>query len=152
MSRIIVPDACALGAAFFNETFTPQADPLLGAIRAKGVDSVAPVICIGEFLNICRKKVEGASGTALPKPIVDRVIQEFLALPILWHSPSLEETAEAWNWYGKGIQTGDAFYLTVASAWGAEVWTIDEPFYSKASPDFSQIHDLRTEPFTVSTS
>jgi predicted nucleic acid-binding protein len=133
-----------LGAAFFSEKFTFNAVPLLEAIRREEIDAVAPVICISEFLNICRKKLtEGVSGAA-----VDGVIADFLTLPVVWFEIEQSFAMQSWNLYrSASIGTNDAFFVQLAQRMGAELWTIDGGLAANGPPVYGRIHDLRQSPF-----
>ncbi len=146
--RIIVPDTCAIGNALFREPLAPNADPLLTAIRMRTVDAVAPVLCQVEFINICRKKMEGVGAPALGAPIVKTAIDEFLSLPITWEPITPELTEDAWAWYLRGVGTGDAYFAAVATAWSAEIWTSDTEFVRRTAPHHSAIYDLNLRPYS----
>jgi predicted nucleic acid-binding protein len=149
----VIPDACALGAAFFNEPHSANALPLLKAIENYEVFALMPVVGISEFLNICRKNASSVSAANL-----DQIIWEFLTLPVTWISNDLENQAmSAWRLHRDfTFQTNDAFYFHAAKRWNADLCTIDHGFIHTAgqynthanTEDQIGVFDLRIQPFT----
>lgn len=149
--RYVVPDTSALAAAFYNETVSAHAIPLLQTIRSQTVEAIAPSLLLPEFLNVCRRKKQGnpSQGFApVPTPLVEAIVNDMLALPLV-----LEETRPltvgAWRLHqNHGIQTADAFFVEVARQWQAELWTADEQLFRSASQVYGSVFNLRTIPFS----
>lgn len=143
--RTVVPDNSALIAAFFRERHSAYAAPLLEAIRLRQVDAVAPTLLMTEFLNACRRKVEGR--TPIPRSAVDSIVSDFLSLPITWQ-PVEEIALFAWGLYQPGgVEAADAFYLHVSMTWQAELWTADQGLHGRGLSRYPNIHNLTTKPF-----
>lgn len=149
MPRYVVPDTSALAAALYNEAYTLQAEPLLEAIRKGSVDSVAPSSGLTEFLNVSRKKlIPSGMYPALSVANVEAVVADFLILPIVWWEINVIAPS-AWRLHrDHGLETGDAFFVEVARQWDAELWTIDDQFFQKASAVYPKVFDLRIMPFS----
>jgi predicted nucleic acid-binding protein len=126
MTRIIVPDTTVLGAAYFAETHTARAEPILRAIREQTIDEVAPTVFLTEFANVCRKKInEGVDAAD-----ADIIFEEVLRLPILWWESIESMAQDAWNLHRSyGMGTNDAYFFLLAQSWDAELWTLDSGLY-----------------------
>ena len=149
MARIIVPDTCVLGAAFYNEAYSSNADPLLEAIRLRAIDAIAPILGIAEFFNVSRKKqAEFDRNPSSPNPNVDAVVNDFLALPIVWWEMDADMAKNAWITHRTHqIETWDAFFIEVAKLFEAELWTTEQAFYRKAVAVYPNSFDLSTRVF-----
>jgi predicted nucleic acid-binding protein len=142
--RYVVPDSCSLGAAFFKETYSSNAAPMLAAIRLGTVDAIAQMICIGEFLNLCRKKL----GEGVAASDVDAVISDFLSLPIVWFDIEPFFARRSWQLFRtSSIGTNDAFFIQLAQRMGAELWTIDGGLAANGPSVYSGVVDLRAIAF-----
>jgi len=151
-NRAIIADSCALGAAFFKELYSGNAQPLLDAIRIGRVRCVMPEVARPEFLNICRKKREGFGGAQpISEEEVSRVLESFADLPIVWdQTPGHAAMQAAWRTYlSHGIGTWDAYYYNLAKEWDAELWTLDGPFLATVGGAGGvTAHDLRIRAFS----
>jgi predicted nucleic acid-binding protein len=149
MARLIVPDSCALAAAFFHEPCTLHAAPLLSAIRTQTLDAAAPTVMMEEFLNICRKKCKGNSGTpGVSASVVDAIVQDFLQLPIVYFPINVQLTSEAWRLHrGHLVGTFDAYFLLIAKYLDAELWSSDAPFCAHAKLQHPATFDLNITVF-----
>lgn len=138
--RYIVPDTCAVAASLYNELHSAATDPMLEEIRLRTVDAVAPSLELAEFLNVSRRKL---ADPALSQALVDSAVADFLSLPITWID--IEPfAAEVWRLHRvHKIETGDAFFVAVADAFSAEIWTIDTQFTAAAKPVYAGITDLK---------
>lgn len=147
--RYIVPDTCALAASLYNELYSAATDPMLQETRLRTVDAVAPSLGLAEFLNVSRKKLDPKfTNPTLSQSVVDTTVIEFLSLPITWIDVEAF-TAEAWRLHRvHAIETGDAFFVAVAAAFSAEVWTTDTQFTSATKPIYTSIIDLKVSAWT----
>jgi predicted nucleic acid-binding protein len=127
MKRCIVTDTGILAAAFFPETHTMKAQPILHAIRRNEVDAVAPTVFLTEFANVCRKKIL-AGGRPTD---VDDIFGEVLELPILWWESIESMARRAWRLHRSSAKMGtnDAHFFLLAQDWNAELWTLDGPLH-----------------------
>jgi predicted nucleic acid-binding protein len=117
---------------------------MLAAIRRGEVDAVAPMVCIGEFLNICRKKLS----EGVPAADVDAVVADFLQLPIVWFDVEPRFAADCWSLFrSASIGTNDAFFLQLAQHMDAELWTIDGGLAANGPPVYSGTRDFRQNSF-----
>lgn len=143
--RYIVPDTCALAASLYNEPHSAATDPMLREIRLRTVDAVAPSLGLAEFLNVSRRKL---ADPTLSQALVDTAVAEFLSLPITWidFEPF---AAEVWRLHRiHKIETGDAFFVAVADAFSAEIWTVDTQFAAATKPVYASITDLKVSGWT----
>ncbi len=142
--KYIVPDTCALAASLYNEIYSSATDPMLQEIRLRTVDAVAPSLGIAEFLNVSRKKLDPKfTNPTLSQAVVDAAVVEFLSLPITWIDVEAF-AAEAWHLHrAHAIETGDAFFVAVAVAFSAEIWTTDSQFTASTKLVYAAITDLK---------
>ena len=144
-TRFVTPDAGGLIAALFNETNTARAIPLIRAIERSEVDAVAPSLLVTEFLEKCAWIRSG--GRPYSNQAIDEIVKTFLNLPILY-IPNETIASEAWRLHRPGgVELPDAFYLTVAMQWGAELWTADRGLFSQALPVYNAVFNLNTVSF-----
>lgn len=141
-------DTSVWGAALFSERYSPQAKPVLSAVRSGAVLAVAPDIGLAEFANICRKKMTTTGGTTpVPNAMVDAIMASFVSLPVLWY-PVDRDLAQAWSHHrNHGVETWDAFFLVCAQAWDADLVTNDRPFSAAAKPLHGRTYHLVDDAF-----
>ena len=145
--RYVVPDTCAIAASLYNELHSSVTDPMLQSIRLRTVDAVAPTSGLSEFLNISRRKLDLNAVNPLSHSAVDSAVAEFMSLPITW--VDIEPYAEeAWRLHRvHKIETGDAFFVTIAMEFSAEIWTVDNQFTATTKIMYENIYDLKVLPW-----
>lgn len=152
--RYLVIDASCFGAAYFEEEYSPNVTELIGEIESRRVDVILPWICGAEFLNICRKKIQGiGSPVKIDGGAVDGIVDDFFTLPIVWEDRDIvRDSREAWQLHrGEGIGTADAYYLQLAMVWGAELWTGDRDLASKGGGVHGDTYWIEEKAFAPST-